>query len=177
MKASGFRRNIRKPRAAFQICVHQVNQKEHPSVWGDTATSGMVRRRPAHCPAVARCRRVSCRAFTPSLITASQLWKLESSVQEQGVNVLAKIEHGYRPFGEPYCLQPQCRSTCILQNLLVGCENVWVTDGYQFSEHVFSSSRWKYLYTKYCGSGGFKILYCGTLPPTLRENLLPLSSR
>jgi hypothetical protein len=153
MKASGFRKNIRKPSAAFQICVHRWIRGS------DTATSGMVRRRPAHCPTVGPCRRVSCRAFTPSLITAFQLWKRENSIEEQGFNVVAKIGHGYRHFGDPYFLQPQCRSTCILQNLLVGCENVWVIDGYQFSEeHVFSSSMWKYLYTDYCGSGCFKIL-------------------
>jgi hypothetical protein len=142
------------------MCVHRVNQSAHPSIWDavfDTTPSGIVRGRPAPCPTVDRCRRFSCRGFTPSLITASQLLKREQSRDEQGVNVVAMTVHGYRRFGEPYCLQPQSRSTCVLRNLLVGCETMWVTVRYQFSEeYAVSSSKWKYLYTIYCGSGGFE---------------------
>jgi hypothetical protein len=160
MGTSCVRKSIRMSSAAFQMCVHRVNQREHLSVWDavfDTTTSGTVWRRPAPCPTVGRCRRISCRAFTPFLTTASQLWKREQS-REKGVNVVAMTVHGYRRFGEPYCLQHQCRSASILQNLLVGCVAMWVTGEYQFSEEHVAWSRWKYLYTKYCVYGGFEIL-------------------
>jgi hypothetical protein len=66
-------------------------------------------------------------------------WKGEQSREDQGDNVVATTVHGYGRFGGPQCLQPQRRSTCILQNTLVVYETIRVIDGYQLSEeHALS---------------------------------------